>query len=70
MISWDDSADVIVLNLKLMSCKACLSAGRVSINDTDDTDDGEEISTTSLKARLRMDMQINFITILGTSVYT
>ncbi|MGC2429174.1 MAG: hypothetical protein WA421_19235 [Nitrososphaeraceae archaeon] len=53
-----------------MSCKACLSAGRVSINDTDDTDDGEEISTTSLKARLRMDMQINFITILGTSVYT
>ena len=29
------------LNLNRMSCKACLSAGRVSINDTDDTDDSE-----------------------------
>jgi hypothetical protein len=29
------------LNLNRMSCKACLSAGRVSINDTDDTDDRE-----------------------------
>jgi hypothetical protein len=30
------------LNLNRMSCMACLSAGRVSINDTDDSDDREE----------------------------
>ena len=29
------------LNLNRMSCKACLSAGRLSINDTD-SDDTEE----------------------------
>jgi hypothetical protein len=27
---------LLILNLKRMSCKACLSAGRVSINDTSD----------------------------------
>ena len=29
------------LNLKRMSCKACLFAGKLSINDTDDIDDRE-----------------------------
>jgi len=30
------------LNLKRMSCNAYLSAGRLSINDTDDADDSGE----------------------------
>ena len=29
------------LNRNRISCKACLSAGRLSINDTDDNDDSE-----------------------------
>jgi hypothetical protein len=32
-----------ILNRNRMSCKARLSAYRVSINDTDDNDDSEEI---------------------------
>ena len=30
------------LNLNRMSCNACMSAGRLSINDNDDNDDSEE----------------------------
>ena len=36
MIGGYDSPDVINMNLKRISCNACLSAGRLSINDTDD----------------------------------
>lgn len=31
------------LNLNRMSCKACLSVGRLWINDADDIDDGEMV---------------------------
>ena len=35
------------LNLKRISCNACLSAGRLSINDTDDIDDSEGTTANS-----------------------
>ncbi len=45
------------LNLKRMSCKACLFAGRLSMNDNDDTDDREE--TTSFLQYLKLDLRLD-----------
>lgn len=39
------------LNLKRMSCKACLSDGRLSINDTDD-----RLGTTTIQGEIKLDI--------------
>ena len=43
------------LNRNRMSCKACLFAGKVSMNDTDDTDDSWE--TTAMQDELKLDIR-------------
>jgi len=43
-----------------MSCKACLFAGRLSINDTDDIDDREVMDKGAL-TRLMIETYLGFI---------